>query len=464
MTGLTCAHLLLRGGARVTLFESSARCGGLASTFHREGFSFDLGPHEFCTRNPALLELLHEVCGEELLQVEKRTAQYFRGRYLRFPFEIADLLRNVGPRLLTRACLDFTASHLRNRLRPPRDESFEAWTRARFGDTLYELYFGPYTRKVWGIDPGLLDVSTASDRIAARSVGGLLRKTIAYQVFGREDHEHRHSELRRGFLYTRGGIGTLQRRLLQRFEGGGGRIRHGKHLVRLQVRAGRAHALEFSDGELAGGFDAVVSTIPLPLLLQAALGEEADSLLRSHPLPFRSLVFAFLRLDRPRASEYHWTYFPEPELPFQRITEFSHFDAGMAPEGRTGLAAELSCDSGDSTWSAPDGELAGSVTGALEELGWARSTEVLGCDIVRVRHAYPIQVRGFQERVRDLLRALEPIENLVTIGRQGLFRYCNMDECMEMALDVVPGLLGGKTSVRYLRRSSWQGVALGEAA
>ena len=43
------------------------------------------------------------------------------------------------------------------------DYSFEHWVMNRFGSTMYKLYFKPYTEKVWGIDPSMLDPRTASE-------------------------------------------------------------------------------------------------------------------------------------------------------------------------------------------------------------------------------------------------------------------------------------------------------------
>ena len=458
VTGLTAALALLRGGAAVALFEARAEPGGLAGSFQRDGYTFDYGPHELCTDDPLLLGFLREVCGEDLVEVRKSTAQYFRGRTMRFPFEVSEVLASVGPLLCLRAGAEVAWSRLRNRIRRPRDESFEEWTRSRFGRTLYELYFGPYTEKVWGVDPGLLDTSTASDRISSVSLWQFLRKSLAFQFLGREDRAPRHSELRRSFLYTRGGIRGLSRHLAAGIEAGGGELSCGKRLVRLDAADGRVEALRFADGTSIGGFDAVLSTVPLPHLVEAALGEAASELLAANELPFRGMVFAFLRIDKPRVTDFDWTYFSDGDVPFQRFTEFARFEPGMAPPGRTGLAVEISCDPGDDTWSLEDAAIERLVTEALVGLDLLRPEEILGCDVARLTCAYPIQVRGFQERTDRLLDALSPLANLITLGRQGLFRYCNMDECMQMALEVAPRILAGESSVRYRGEGSWKGV------
>ena len=460
VTGLTLARLLLRGGADVTLYEASKDVGGLGGSYRRDGFTFDFGPHEFCTQNPVLLELMRDVCGDDLLQIDKHTAQYFRGKFLHFPFELGDVLRNVGPRFVFRAMFDVTLSKLAHTLRPPTDDSFETWTRARFGRTLYEDYFGPYTKKVWGITPNALDPVTASDRITVDSIWHLARRTLAFRLFGKEDREHRHSELRKSFLYTRGGIGTLQRHLLSDVIDLGGHVEHEKRLVKLDTQANRVEALRFEDGTEAGGFDSVASTIPLPKLVHAALGQRAAELLDRCAIPFRGMAFQFLRLAKPKLLDYHWSYFADADIPFQRITEFTHFDTEMVRPGQTGLAVEVSCQPGDRVWSSQDDELIRNTMEVLERLGLAVESELIGADVVRVPFAYPIQIRGFRERADALVESLSGLSNLVTLGRQGLFRYCNMDECMEMAIDVAPRMLAAEPFVRCEAPTTWVGVGI----
>jgi protoporphyrinogen oxidase len=460
VTGLSAAYLLRKQGAEVTIFEGAPHEGGIGATFRRDGFCFDFGPHEFCTDNPDLIALLREVCGDDLLEVHKHTAQHFLGHYVRYPFQIVDVLKNIGPLLSLRAIAEVGWCRLRNLLRSPKDDSFESWTNARFGHTLYQLYFGPYTQKVWGMDPTLLDPRTASQRITIDSVWDLIQKTVRYHWFGAEDFKRTHSEFRKGFLYLRGGIGTLNEHLRTHAARLGATFQFGKTLAGIERRGHRVDELRFADGSLASGFDYVLSTIPLPQLVKLALPARAPALLAENHLPFRAMAFVFLRVRKPRLLDYHWIYYPDPSVPFQRLTEFTHFGAGMCPPDQTGVALEVSCEVGDPTWTAPDAQIAARCIDALWRLGHLKEEEVLGYDVVRTKTAYPLQVIRFLEKTQHLLEALGELENLVSIGRQGLFRYCNMNECIEMSMDVVPELLAGNKSVRFTKEGTWQGIGV----
>lgn len=460
ISGLWTAWELLRGGAQVELYEAAEQAGGLAGGFERAGHRFDFGPHEFVTRDARLRARLEELCGADLIEVEKRAAQHFRGRLLRYPFELGDLLRGLGPRACARMLAGVARARLATSARDPADANFESWTRARFGDALYREYFEPYTRKVWGVDPRLLDARTAQARVAVDSLRELVLQTLRYSLLGRDARHAPHSELRRSFLYVRGGMGELQRKLRGEVERLGGSVRVGKRLVGLERGAdGNAVRLHFADGSSATGFDALVSTMPLAQLAVLALGEAGAAAVRARPLEQRGMVFAFVRVRAPDALGHHWIYYPAPEVPFQRATEFAHFGAGLCPEGETGLALELAANPGDATWQCADAELLARCTQALARVADLDPALVLGADFVRVRAAYPLQTIGFREAADALLEQLGALPNLVSLGRQGLFRYCNMDECAGMALELAPRLLAGERHLRVATPEAWQGVA-----
>jgi len=175
------------------------------------------------------------------------------------------------------------------------------------------------------------------------------------------------------------------------------------------------------------------------------------------------MTFVFLRVARPKVLGNHWTYFCDADVPFQRITESSLFEADMAPKDRTGITVEISCNPGDEIWSLDDEALLNLTADGFEHLGLLGRDEIVGYDVLRIPEAYPIQRQGFALHVEELLAALRPIDNLVTLGREGLFRYCNMDECITMALDIAPRIIAGERSIHHLRQGTWKGVGVTDA-
>jgi protoporphyrinogen oxidase len=162
LTGLTLANILVEKGHMVTVFEKEETVGGLARTFGFDGQLYDLGPHEFCTNNQGLIALLKDILADDFLVCHKRSAQFFMGRFIDYPVKPMHFLSQVDKLLLIKIFAELVYYRFKNLVCESMDYSFEHWVTNRFGATMYELYFKPYTEKVWGLDPGLLDPRTAS--------------------------------------------------------------------------------------------------------------------------------------------------------------------------------------------------------------------------------------------------------------------------------------------------------------
>lgn len=457
ITGLTCACQLAQNGHEVTVYEKTSQTGGLAGSLVRGDFIFDFGPHEFCTENPLLVALLQDLLGDELLERQKHAAQFFNGRFIDYPLSPLHVIQQLHPVLTARIVGEVLLQRLKNLVWSSSDHSFEKWVDSRFGPTLYQTYFRPFTQKVWGIDPDHLDPRTASQRIAFNSVFDYVIKTFSYFFLHQNDFSSIHSPLKDKFYYSRGGIGTLTQRLAERCRELGVEFRCGYQVDRLEMKEGKVEALHFTNGERVSGFDYAVSTMPLSLLL-AGLGHPVREL----PIRFRSMIFAFLEVPRERMSPYSWIYYPDAEIIFQRSTDFAHLDAGMCPPGQTGVCLEIACFPEDEIWSWRDEEVLARVRRDLEEVGVLPESVPCKGHVVRKQFIYPIQVIGYLEIVEELLKPVRQLNNLVTTGRQGLYKYCNMNECMEMAIGVADQIEGGVEEFDYDLGSRWRGAGLEE--
>lgn len=454
LTGLTLASILSGKGNRVVVFEKEKTVGGLARTLEFDGQLYDLGPHEFCTNNQELVDILKGLLGEDFLVCHKKAAQFFMKKFIDYPVRPMHFLKQVDKLLLFKIFAELVYFRFKNLVCETMDYSFEHWVTNRFGATMYNLYFKPYTEKVWGLDPGLLDPRTASDRIAFNSVFDIIHQTLLYYLFKKEQLESVHSPLKSKFYYARGGIGRLIERLHERCLGAGCEIRTNWDVKKAVVKNGVMKSIVNQAGEVEEDFDLFVSTIPITALNLAMHKPELNS-----NLQFRSMVFCFLDLPQESLSPFHWIYIPEIEYSFQRITEFSHFNAGMTLPGRTGICAEIACFEDDATWSSKDSDIVELVKKDLTEAGILKDSKGVKGWIHREKHAYPIQVNGFLENVKHSVSYVESIKNLVTTGRQGLYKYCNMNECMEMAMGLADTIdKGGEHEISL--ESKWRGAGV----
>lgn len=454
LTGLTLAYELARKGHRVTVFEKEPVAGGIARSLEFDGQYYDLGPHEFCTNNPALIGMLKDLLGEDFIVCHKKAAQFFMGKFIDYPIKPMAFFRQIDKMLILKILSELVYYRFRNLVCETMDYSFEHWVTNRFGSTMYGLYFKPYTEKVWGIDPTLLDPRTASDRIAFNSVFDIIHQTILYYLFKKEQYSSAHSPLKSRFYYANRGIGTLLDRLFERCVEEGCEMRMSWEMKQANVEGGSITGIVSADGRVEKDFDLYVNTVPLTTL-NAALGKTE---LNSN-LQFRAMVFCFLDIPGAGLSPYHWIYFPEARYSFQRLTEFSHFNAGMTRPGRTGVCAEIACFDTDKVWNSEDPFIVELVKKEMKEAGLLKDTKGVRGWVARENYAYPIQVNGFIEHVRHSISYIETVRNLITTGRQGLYKYCNMNECMEMAMELAESI-DREEKVNHSLESKWRGVGV----
>ena len=80
----------------------------------------------------------------------------------------------------------------------------------------------------------------------------------------------------------------------------------------------------------------------------------------------------------------------------------------------------------------------------LEQLGLIHRESVGHARIHRISHAYPCYDLSYKANLDSSLEYLDTFENLKTAGRQGLFKYNNMDHSIEMGLALAKNLLTGE--------------------
>lgn len=449
VAGLSAAWKLAEGGMAVNLYEAAPVLGGMAGSMRRNGYIWDFGPHRFHSKNPAIIETVQGLLGDDLRGRSLKTRVYFMDRYFDYPLNASNLLTNLPPQVAVMSFLDFVATKVRQRLRPSLDDSFESWVVNRFGRRLYDIYFGPYTKKVWGHDPSQLSASWAAQRVAVVDLWDLLLRVLHLR---RGDNGFDHSEFRNHFWYPRQGVGQIAEAITARAEQHGARLLTGARITGIEHREGKIVAIHYQkDGqEFVDACEAVVSTLPLPLLVRLLTpAAPPDVLEAAQALTYRAMIFCFVEIDKPGISDDHWIYFPDERIIFNRISEMRNFSDQAVPEGKTSLTLEITCDIGDETWTTPEELL---YERCVEGLLWAglieRPEQVTGHFFRRLSHAYPTYDLDFEGKMGHLAYHLADYDNLASAGRQALFRYVNTDHVMEMgfsaAAELIEGALGTK--------------------
>jgi protoporphyrinogen oxidase len=456
IAGLSAAWKLAEAGVGVNLYEAAPVLGGMAGSMHRDGYIWDFGPHRFHSANPAIIQTVRDLLGDDLRDRDRKTRVYFMNRFFDYPLNASNLLTNLPKSLAALSLLDFIGMKIRHRIRPAADDSFESWVVNRFGRRLYDIYFGPYTAKVWGRDPSKLSASWAAQRVAVVDLWDLMLRVL--HLRGGDNGFH-HSEFKDLFWYPKHGIGQIAEAMAERARAHDAHLHTRARITAIEHDGHAIRAIRYSSGDetFVDPCDAVVSSLPLPLLVQLLDPAPPDDVLAAaRSLKFRAMIFVFLEIDKPSVTDDHWIYFPDPDVIFNRISEMRNFSPDAVPDGKTSLTLEITCDIGDEIWTTPEDELYRRSVEGLVASGLIREDQVLGHFFRRLSHAYPTYDIDFEAKIGRMAYYLADFENLVNAGRQALFRYVNTDHVMEMGFCAADELLEGALGTRVERVGSEQ--------
>lgn len=448
LAGLSCAYELARAGTEVTVLEREDHAGGMAASFVEhdggESWSYDFGPHRFHTNDEALLDHVREILGENHRTAQRLSRIVLFNRFFDYPLRAGNVLRNLPPLVLVRAFADYLWVRFTERTGLSRhsDENFEGWVTKRFGRTLYELFFGRYTEKAWKMAPDQISGDWASQRISLLSLGDTVKKTLFRPVRGQGPRT-----LVTDFIYPEhGGIGELARGYVREIEAHGGRVVTSAPAVRVHREGNRITGIRHGGpdgGELEA--DEYISTIPITALARSVRPAAPPEVLEAiSGLEYVSIIFVYLRVAKPQVSPDSWLYLPEHHLTVHRISEFKNFSPHAAPPDKTMVCAEITCRIGDEHWRASDEELIATSTADLASIGLLEPGEVLGGFVRKIPYAYPVYDLHYKRHLTPILDFVHSLENIRTGGRQGLFRYNNMDQSIEMGRLMAASVLAGR--------------------
>jgi protoporphyrinogen oxidase len=438
VAGLTIGYQLARRGYAVNVVERNGVVGGLARTFHYGDFHFDVGPHRFHTENPRVAAFIREILKEEAIEIPRKSGARMFGRFHEWPLTPSILLA-MPVKLMIRGARDLL---FKERL---AGESFEADIVNKYGRTLHDIFFEPYTRKFlfhspaelhrdWaraGVNRAVIDKRAQSDNLWSLLKNTLMPKPIDTM-----------------FLYPPHGVGRFSDLLSEGIAAMGGRILLGATVTGVETSGTRIVAVRTTAERLAT--DNVVWTAPITVLNQH-LG------IRGVDLEYLSTIFYNLEIGKPAKLPYQWTYFGGDEI-FSRVTAPEAFLTSTTPPGKSGLCVEFTCREGDERWQQPERYTEAIIADLVRTRAVDSASDVEGVHIERVPFTYPIYKLNYLGELTRNLRLLGTYTNLLLAGRCGRFWYNNMDHSIGQGLTMSDKILRGEvlSEIDTADREFWE--------
>ncbi len=434
--GLTAGYeLAARNAQPILLLEKADKVGGVARTETYRDYYFDIGGHRFFTKVEPLQQLWQELLGDRFITVDRLSRIYYEDRFFNYPISLPNTLVNMGISESILVLLSF----LKAQIKPSRqEETFETWVTNRFGHRLYEKFFKTYTEKVWGIPCNEIRSDWAAQRIRGLS----LTTAVANSLFG-SNHV---KSLIGQFHYPTLGPGLMWQQMEQVINQRGGHIRFGAEVVKLARDGHRIQSVEIQTraGHSTCSADDFISSMPISDLVKRLHPPPPVEILNAaRGLKYRAFIIVCLIVDETFLFEDNWIYIHAPRVKVGRIQNYKNWSKAMVPDqSTTSLGMEYFCSEGDEIWSSPDADLIALATEELAQLKLATKNQILDGVVFRQPKAYPVYDGAYRKQLEEIRHYLAGIDNLQTIGRNGMHRYNNMDHSMLTGLLAAKNLLG----------------------
>lgn len=429
--GLGAAYQLSRGGhAQVTLLERNNWVGGNAGSFELAGLCVDYGSHRLHPAcDPEILQDIRALLGDDLLDRPRHGRIRLQNRWIHFPLRPLDLVLQLPPRFAAGIVADLVTRFRKRPLRDAQTETFASVMERGLGRTICRDFYFPYARKVWGLEPDALSPTQARRRVSAGSVRKMAQKVFTAVPGFKPKGSGR-------FFYPRHGYGQISEAYYHGALEAGASILMNASVKTVETQDGHVSAVGYEKGGELRKHDAdyVWSTIPITILartLQPALPER--DLRAAKSIDFRGMILVYLVLEQDRFSEYDAHYFPETRIPFSRVSEPKNYSNSQEPRGLTVLCGELPGSPDGPEWNQSDEELGVLMRDALAQAGIPLNAPIRQVRSIRLRQAYPIYRRGYEDAFEQLDERINQIDGLLTFGRQGLFAHDNTHHALYMA-------------------------------
>lgn len=418
VSGLTAA---LDTGAPV--YEAAPIAGGAASSDIVEGFAFDHGIHVLQTTNMEVVAMLEKL-GVEFRIVDRSAHIYAFGKYTAYPFQINSTNLRWDRRI---HCV---TSFLR-RASNPEPANYADWIYKTIGRGFGDTFLIPYSEKFWGVHPSQMSFEWTGNRVPKAEIWQVLRGAVV----SRNTRVGTNATFR--YPASPEGYGRVPNCLARAV---GAQLHTGHRATHVDVAKRR---VVFND-TIEVGYEVLLSTIPLPTLMDIASEVPAEVREAAGVLRTNSIMIVNLGIDRADLTDKHWIHFPEKDIAFFRISFPHNFAPQLAPPGMSSISAEVSYPTG----SPPDPALLiDRVTADLRRVGVLRADDRVVVSHTRdIPWGYCIFDEARKKALPVIERWLDSV-HIVPGGRYGLWTYFWSDEAM------MSGRKAGEQAVRRLEEA-----------
>ncbi len=439
-TGLGAGYRLAElGYDNWVMLEASERVGGLATSFvDDDGFTWDIGGHVMFSHYEYYDRLVDKLMGDQYATLNREAFVWMQDRYIPYPFQ--NNIKGLEPETVLQCLMGaITAAKEAGTVTPT---NFREWIHATMGSGIAEHFMIPYNFKVWATPAELMNYVWIGERVSVVDVEDMLRNVL----FEKPEKAWGPNST---FKYPmHGGTGFL-------YEGMRKYVEHKLELNTAVVSVDPAAKVVHTADGRRFEYDVLLNTMALNHLIERS--ESVPDAVRTakDDLVWSGSHIVGIGLDRQTDSDKNWIYFPEPNVPFYRVTYLSNYSPYVT--ANPGEQMSLLTETSTSSYKPEDGStIVDRVIDGLVETG-LMTEEDRGIVVARwlcsPKQSYPVPSVGRDAALGTIQPWLRS-QNIYSRGRFGgwLYEIGNMDHSAMQGVEFVNMVLQGEPETTWIPR------------
>lgn len=313
-TGLAAAYELSRQGIKVTVYESEAEIGGLASAFNVQGEKLDRFYHHWFTNDQHVMQLIEELGLNDQVHINStNTGVYYANNFFKLSTPW-DLLKFTPLSFLDRIRLGLLTLRARRvkHWQELEGKTAAEWLKELGGTNVYRVIWEPLLKGKFG---------SVAEQISAVWFWNKLKLRGGSRGKGGEER----------LAYFKGGFVALAEALVEKIQVQGGQVITNSRVLSLQPIENHWQ-LKCANGEYTT--DQVIVTTALPIAADMIQGWASSAYLASlRRIHYLANVCLVLELKQSLSDTY-WLNVNDPNFPFVGVIEHTNFERPENYAGR----------------------------------------------------------------------------------------------------------------------------------
>jgi protoporphyrinogen oxidase len=376
------------------IIEKENHPGGLCNTIYKDGFIWDYSGHFLHFKESDIEKLIISNLGPDgIIKRQKKTQIYYNDQTIDYPFQM-NIHQLNKPEFID--CL-YDLYVTKDNLEKP--SSFKEMIISRYGNSISNKFLIPYNEKLYACDLDSLDKDALGRFFPHADVDEIIRNI----------KNEKNSSYNSTYYYPINGSLKIIELYLSKIKMDS--IYYNETVINIDIKNKIA-----TTNKREIKYSNLISTIPLPYLLQASGIEYSDTILRANKV----LVFNFGFDSASNDKENHWIYFPDKKFIFYRVGYYNNING----TDKMSLYVEIGL---------PDGETIDieyyrkCVIRDLGVAGVVTTQNITAEHNVIIDPAY-VHISADSENFKKKVFQSLNTSDIYSIGRYGAWKYCSIED------------------------------------